>query len=184
MTDEERKDDYAKSARQPWRWYFAAENLFNAAAVLRSNYDNAVREIEKQKGGRAPAGFYIDHQAHYLEGKSIELYVKCLLIKFGAEVTNGGRLTRKMNSHDLRSFCQMAQLDVTESESETLRKLTEAITFWGTYPIPTKVESWRREVPGISGIPPIWFWAPGDTDNYTRIVRRLRQRIGPIELSG
>ena len=56
-----------------------------------------------------PHGFYMDHQAHYLEGKCIELYVKCLLIKSDAKVTEGGKMTNAMESYGLRSSCQKAQ---------------------------------------------------------------------------
>jgi hypothetical protein len=72
---------------------------------------------------------------------------------------------------------------VTAPESATLEKLTQAVTFWGTYPIPTNVSSWRPEVAGIEGVPPLWFWTAGDAENYAGLVSRLRERIGPIDLA-
>jgi len=185
MTDEERRTDYERSAHQPWRWKSAADNLFEAAAHLRCLHEKAMSEVTEQRaGGAVPQGFFMDQQAHYFEGKCIELYLKCLLIKSGAQVAKNGEMTRGMMSHDLLKFCRNARFDVTASECETLRKLTESVTFWGTYPIPTKVRSWRPEVAGMAGVLlPIWFWTPGDTENYIEVVSRLREMIGPIEFS-
>jgi hypothetical protein len=101
MTDEERRANYAKSAQQPWRWLWAAENLFEAAAHLRSIHETAMSEIKEGPAGVVPKGFFMDHQAHYFEGKCIELYLKCLLIKSGTQVTQAGKMTREMLSHDL-----------------------------------------------------------------------------------
>lgn len=183
MTDEERQADYEKSASQLWRWHSAAENLREAAAYLRSVHDNAMKEIAESKGGSgAPEGFYMEPPAHYLEGKCIELYLKCLLIKLGTKVTQDGAMTPKMKSHDLRKFCRKAGFDVSLSECQTLRKLTEAVTFWGTYPIPLHFDRWRPKAVGIEGaLPPIWFWTQEDTENYTQIVSRLLEKIGPID---
>jgi hypothetical protein len=89
-------------------------------------------------------------------------------------------MTAEMKSHDLRKFCRKAHFEVTESESETLRKLTDAVTYWGTYPIPTHVKSWRPKVAGVDGIGALWFWTPGDTENYTQLISKLCERIGSI----
>ena len=182
LTDKERLADYERSAAEPWRWHSAADKAFEAAANLRCIHEKAMSEIRGRPTGvvgAVPEGFYMDQCAHYFEGKCIELYLKCLLIQSGTKVTQDGKMTREMKSHDLREFCRKAGLRVTESENETLRKLTEAVTYWGTYPIPTRVESWRPKVAGIEGVGVLWSWTPGDTKNYIQLVSRLRERIGP-----
>ena len=183
MTDQERQTDYETNAQQPWRWHSAADNLFEAAAHLYRVHGNAIRDITTSGGGGVPSGFFMDHQAHYLEGKCIELYVKCLLVKSGTRVTEDGKVMRDIATHDLLTFCHKAGSHTTASEDATLGKLTEAIKFWGTYPIPINVKSWRPEIAGIEGVPPIRFWNPIDTTNYTHLVDRVRERIGPIEFS-
>ncbi|MGO9768345.1 MAG: hypothetical protein ACLPSW_02110, partial [Roseiarcus sp.] len=180
MTDDDRKADYEKSAHDPLRWRMAAENLFEAAAHLLLVHENAMREIIEKKAGEVPPGFYMDHQAHYFEGKCIELYVKCLLINSGTIVTKDGKMVGDIKTHKLIDLCQKAGFQTSTSETETLEKLTEAIMFWGTYPIPTSFKKWRPNRKGIGGVPAIWFWSSVDMDNYINVVRRLKDQVSSI----
>jgi hypothetical protein len=61
---------------------------------------------DRKKGhGQTPRGFFADHQAHYLEGKCIELYLKSLLIKSGAVISENGKMVRKLQTDKLIPLC-------------------------------------------------------------------------------
>ena len=139
-----------------------------------------MREVKEKKAGEIPVGFNVNSHAHYFQGKCVELFLKCLLVASGTIVTRNGALIPEINTHDLLLLCEKAQFNTTSLEKATLEKLTEAITFWGTYPIPTNFTKWRREVNGMEGIPPVWFWTPADTNHYLNLVGRLREQAGPI----
>lgn len=181
MIDYDRKADYEKSAHEPWRWQLAAENLFEAADHLYRLHENAMQEVQENKGGVSipvPPGFNIDSQEHYLQGKCIEVYLKCLLVSLGNRVTESGKLLAEMRKHALISLCEKAGFNINASEKGTLEKLTEAITFWGTYPIPTHFTRWRPKVEGMQGVMPVWVWGPKDAGNYLNMVHRLREQVG------
>jgi hypothetical protein len=152
-TDYDSKADYEKSAHKPWRLQSAAEDLFEAADHLSKFHGNAMRDIHEKKEGAVavpvPPGFNIDSQAHYLQGKCIELYLKCLLVILDARMTENGKLLKEMQRHALISLCEKAGFNISVSEKGTLEKLTGAITFWGTYPIPTHFKKWRPKVKGM-----------------------------------
>jgi hypothetical protein len=137
---------------------------------------------DRKKGhGQTPRGFFADHQARYLEGKCIELYLKSLLIKSGAVISENGKMVRKLQTDKLIPLCGKLGFEVSDSEKQTLDKLTDAVEFWGTYPIPTMFEKWRPNIRGVEGLPPIYWWSPADTSNYTNVVQRLRERAGPVD---
>jgi len=184
MDEDERLADYEQNAKEPRRWKIAAEGCFFAAVYLTKGQESILSKCAKKPSEYIfySSSVLLDQQGHYLQGKCIELYVKCILIKSGVVqcVTKGGKLSKELQSHDLLKLFDKAHFSTTDSEKVTIRKLTEAVIFWGTYPVPVRVESWRPNVDGIEGFMPVWHWSPSDTENYFGLVSRLQETIGEV----
>lgn len=174
MDDSKRKADYKKSANEYWRWKDAGNNLLIAANILQDNYNRGQKKIKKAKQGLLPLSMYVLSQIIYFKAKSLELYLKALYIKRGNPATdNNGNLVSFLNSHKLLDLSQATGELLDEEHKLLLVKLTEAIIYWGTYPVPLNHRYWRPNVAGVSGIMPIYTWNGNENQNLDIILTQV-----------
>lgn len=173
MKDQERLIDFERSANECWRWIQAADHLEYAAQSLYGLHKAASTKMKLIKEGSVPAGFFMLSQTCYFKGKCLELHLKSLYIKSGKPITNGkGDLMKK--THNLNQLCIVVNFPVSQEEKNTLEKLTDAVEFWGTYPVPLKYKKWRKDTPRVEGLQPIYSWGPIDDENFSRLLSRLK----------
>lgn len=183
MNDEERKIDYKRAANELWRWELAGKDLFRAATYLKKiNRAKSKNLIKNQKNGNLPQNhlpcdFGVDEQEHYLQGKCLEVYIKSAYIKckkLMTETDKKGKLKLKWVTHKLNVLCDNINFQRNEAEKETLDRLTRAIEFWGTYPIPSKCSEWRPDFNDKTGIQPVYVWSKIDDKNFTKVLKRIK----------
>ena len=184
MNNKERKTDYERSANEIWRWIIAGNGLLEAANYLQKAHDRGYKKMMKGiKDGtlpekRLPSNFGFDQQVHYLQGKCLEVYLKAARIKYGEKLTDGnGNLEKMSKTHKLNNLCDNINFKRSKSEKETLDKLTDAVEFWGTYPVPINYLKWRPDSPGITGIQPIYSWREIDNKNFSNILLEIIKAI-------
>lgn len=138
MNDEERKKDFEKCANEYERWKKQGNILRTAAVVLENCYNQNKNKKNFESEILTPL--------IYLKAKSLELYLKALYIKQGNPVTKDGILTfgGKSKTHDLLSLMELVGLGYNEEQKIKLLKLTNAIEFWGTYPVPLNSNNWKK----------------------------------------
>lgn len=178
MDDEFRKRDYETSAKEFWRWRDAGDDLLIASKILEESYEKAMEEVRKSEPGKFPLSAQVLPQFIYFKAKSLELYLKSLYIKQGNEPTENGKLTSELKSHNLLELCNKTNFQHEKSVS-LLNKLTNAIVYWGTYPIPLSWEYWRpnQKLIDITGIQPLYIWAENENQKVNLLLDRLRKLL-------
>jgi len=175
MYDNARKIDYENSANEYWRWVLAAEDLLIAANILEEKYKNALTSIIYTQAGKMPLESQILAQTIYFKAKSLELFIKGLYIKQGKQVTKNGKFTCK--SHDLLKLCQDTCIAVNPAQKISLKKMTDCIIFWGTYPVTLDYRKWRLDNEGIVGIQPVFLWSQTDDNSFKEILKQVRNLV-------
>jgi hypothetical protein len=69
-------------------------------------------------------------------GLSIENLLKAYMIAVEPGLINTGQLDKRLAVHDLQKLALETDLVFSASEMELLRILSEAIPYWGRYPVP------------------------------------------------
>ena len=172
MNNKARLKDYEKSANEYWRWVQTGNDMLIAALFLSNHYSGAIQELSEQKLAKFPLGYQVHAPMLYLKAKALENYLKALYIKQGKKVTNGnGKFTYK--THNLIKLSKNVGLDLNNSQTALLTKLSNTITFWGTYPIPVNYVDWRPNVEGIKGIQPIYTWGESDNTIFEKLLEKI-----------
>ena len=178
MDDIARKKDYEESANEYWRWKDAGDNLLIAANILEGNYKKSIEEANKTVKGKLPLSAQILSQWIYFKAKSLELYLKALYIKQGAFATDcKGNLSKILITHNLFTLGNKTKIALSEEQISLLNKLTDAVKYWGTYPIPLFYKKWRPDVDGITGIQPIFIWSQHENKILEEIIFEIRQTL-------
>lgn len=184
MNDDERKIDYEKSANDYKRWLYVAEDLCLAANYLEKVHEEGIQELNKLNNGsdievlekisKISAGSSIFAPMQYVRAKSLEVYFKALHLKRGNKITDGkGSLLNIYKQHGLYRLC-CEYVVVSKDEKVLLDKFTEAMIFWGTYPVPTNYSKWRRDVDGVTGLQPIYTWHIQDDIIYKGLIDKIK----------
>ncbi len=173
-----RKIDYEESANEYWRWKDAGDNLLIAANILEANYNKSIEEVKKTVRGKLPLSVQILSQWIYFKAKSLELYTKALYIKQGNFATDGkGSLNKILITHDLFTLGQKTKIVLSKKRILLLNKLTDAVKYWGTYPVPLSYKKWRPNMDEITGIQPIFSWSQHENKTLEAIIFEIRQRF-------
>ena len=139
MNEQERKADYEQSANASWRWVLGGEDLLISARVLQKEYESSFQAMMLKPEGKLPTGQHVLAPMIYLKGKCIELFLKAnyLKLKNGAKVTDGnGSLSNKFKNHQLIPLYEEIFGMANAEEKKFLKKLSDAMLSWGTYPVP------------------------------------------------
>ncbi len=78
-------------------------------------------------------------------GLSIENLLKAYLIAIDPSHINNGRLGKSISTHDLIHLASKVDIDFSKEESELMKVLSEAIPYWGRYPIPRYYNQIKKE---------------------------------------
>ena len=177
MNNEDRKNDYIKAANEFWRWELAGNSLLKAASYLQKIHNKqSEKMMDRINNGcmYIPYVSGVDQQAHYLQGKCLEVYFKGMYLKAGNSIVDGNGLFL-LKGHNLKEVCKIINFNINESEEKTLDKFTEAVIFWGTYPVPLSYLKWRPDHGNIVGLQPIYVWGKNDDKNFSRIISRIKK---------
>jgi len=142
MNDKDRKEDFEKCANEYERWKKQGNILRAAAVVLENCYNHNKDKKNFESEILTPL--------IYLKAKSLELYLKAFYIKQGNPVTKNGFLIfgSENKTHNLLFLMELVGLGYDEEQKIKLLKLTNAIEFWGTYPVPLNWNNWKRDLEG------------------------------------
>lgn len=78
-------------------------------------------------------------------GLSIENLLKAYLIAENPFLINTGSLDKSIFSHDLIVLASMTDIDFNNKEEDLMKVLSEAIPYWGRYPIPLNYQKIKKE---------------------------------------
>ncbi|HEX8947147.1 MAG TPA: hypothetical protein VF829_02965 [Candidatus Paceibacterota bacterium] len=179
MDDQQRKSDFEQSAHDSWRWILEGEKLSQAANYLHKEYTDALEAIKKKSVESWPPGAEMLAPMIFIRAISLENLVKALYIKYGNSVTDGnGKLD--FNKHDLLWFYRYLDITLSRNQENTLEKLSQAIYSWGRYPVPKSYKQWRQDVPGITGMQPIFTWSEENSVAYSEVLEKTRELLKDI----
>lgn len=168
MDENKRLQDYEESANDHTRWTRAANDLLIAANILEKNYKKAQAIMQNGGSGKVPPAAEVLAPMSYLKAKALELLLKALYIKQGNKVTEDGVFT--YGSHDLVKLAQNVRLPADDISKKLLVRLTDCITYWGTYPIPLNVKKWRPQTDFVQGYQPLYYWGETDDIQFSRLL--------------
>lgn len=173
MDDNSRMNDYETSANQYWRWVLGAESLLISASILEEKYRRAQEKKKDHRLKKMPLELEVLAPMIYLKAKSLELLLKALYIKQGNKVTHEGKFVYK--THNLLKLIQNTGISVDETQVKLFKRMSDCITFWGTYPIPLSFDKWRPDTEHSQGV--IYFWGPDDDKKYFTFLEGIRSQV-------
>ncbi|WP_103864809.1 hypothetical protein [Aquimarina sp. I32.4] len=136
MGNFERNKEYTFAVDSlPINWLDYSEELKETAELI---FSDAGWEINRfpstDKTIRLERAYFLNY------GFSIENLLKGLLIAENYELISNGKISPEISTkHDLVQLSEKVEsIDFNEKEIELLKTLSEAIPYWGRYPIPKK----------------------------------------------
>lgn len=129
----------------PDNWLKYANELKQSALRLWEYRDDLILEfnIGSTRNIERPV---ISRSYMLLAGLSIENVLKAYIVAIAPSLINKGILDRKLQIHDLNKLsthCNGVSFD--ENDIELMRVLSEAIPYWGRYPIPINFQQIKTE---------------------------------------
>ncbi len=168
--------DYKSHGNDYFWWVDKAEEFLISSMILEEAYRSGMAQIKNSEHGLLPNECRTLPVIIYLRALVLELYLKATILKSGKELVDDERFIGKGN-HSLSALAQEANIKLSSSESALLNKLTEAINFWGRYPVPNKKGSWRGKVEGVEGLQPVWTWSKEELTVCDALLQRLRESL-------
>lgn len=129
----------------PDNWLKYADELKRTAYLLWKDKDNLWVDLnsETQERRERPA---ISRSFMLIAGLSIENALKAFLIAIDPSLINNGILDKKLHEHNLIKLKDLCgNIKFEEKEVELMTILSEAIPYWGRYPIPRHYEHIKAE---------------------------------------
>lgn len=120
----------------PDNWLHYADELKQTALLLWKDRGNLRIDFNSETNERKerPA---ISRSFMLVAGLSIENELKAYLVAINPVLINAGVLDKKLQEHNLIKLCDLCyELSFDEKEIELMTILSEAIPYWGRYPIP------------------------------------------------
>lgn len=73
-------------------------------------------------------------------------------------------------------MAEQIKLTLDENEREALDILSQAIKYFGRFPVPTRSGNWRqkRKSVKIEGIQPVWVWSNHYTNTIDKMVKKYQ----------
>jgi len=146
LVDRIRRDYFAANLLDPCSWVRKADDLLDAANLLRSELDRRWARTRENPawrhgGGDPPLG--LNGVWLMLRALEIENLCKAHLVTSLSETERGdveraGVLPARLHSHGLPSLMRQTGLPLTEEEKGELQRLQEAAVAFGRYPLPTR----------------------------------------------
>lgn len=133
----------------PWLWQMQAHVLIAAANVLLKRYRSRSARLVGRRRRRLFGGDLQPWPAMMLNGFAIENLLKGILLASGVQATRGGKLEKRLKTHNLISLCGWAQIILSQREEELLERIQRMMQL-GRYPVGTDAAmdvSLRLELP-------------------------------------
>lgn len=129
----------------PDNWLKYADELRRTAAILwkaKSDFVVDFNSITQETKSRP----FISRPFMFVAGLSLENALKAYIVSLGPSLINTGVLDKKLHEHNLIKLSHLCiGLTFDESEMELMSVLSEAIPYWGRYPIPRHFEHIKTE---------------------------------------
>ncbi|MBK8563548.1 MAG: hypothetical protein IPN76_09425 [Saprospiraceae bacterium] len=131
----------------PSEWFHSASELFESSEVLFNNRKNTVYQKRDKDGNVEISKYGISRTYLLLIGFAIENVIKAKLISENPEYVKEGKIDSNISKgHDLlKLFDKIRTFTIDDKEVELLKMLSEAIPYWGRYPIPKRWEMINKE---------------------------------------
>jgi hypothetical protein len=143
-----------KAAQNPRAWLCSAERLRDAADIIlrdQQQFEVAYFRAHEQATQEALTIAYLEGSnsgtaeircrppnyppAQLLYAYAIENLLKGLIVAKDATLINADSLAKTLRSHNLRSLCETAGIQVFAQEEPVLKALSELSTWAGRYPV-------------------------------------------------
>lgn len=181
MNDNQRKKDYEISANEFWRWILAGEKMLQASEILSVEYAEGIKLMREQKCGKAPLGMEMLEPILYLRAISLELFLKGLYVKSDKPCTGStGHLAPALKTHNLSCLYKKVFSSLSKERKDVLDKLTDAIHFWGRYPIPRTHKGWRKNIEGYTGLQPLYTWSDIDDKLCSQMIDEISREMASL----
>lgn len=168
-------DIHTGAGNLPEAWKSCAEDLLAAAAVLREHRTSIAHGDEA-----APQAWRTHPCELMLSGMAIECLLKALWVKQGHDIVAGGKYVAVPGArdHDLVQLTVAVKVDLSDLETDLLRRLSHFLEYGGRYPVPKNAEKLRLIVSPRGGRGPATAWAtPSDQLIFDAVVNRLQQLL-------
>lgn len=139
----QRIQEFTENA-SPDNWLKYADELRQTAFTLWANKENRWLEINSGEiESDRPA---VSRSFMLVAELAIENTLKANLVAVDPSLINKGILDKKLQEHNLTNLAALTKdIDFTEKENELMKIFSEAIPYWGRYPIPRHFNNLKTE---------------------------------------
>jgi hypothetical protein len=130
-------DERFAAAGSPAEWARVALELQYSAKVLWSQEHLTIalsNSFDAVPSGKS----MVTRSSILLYGFALENILKAIIVANNPTTVSTGQLSRSFKSHNLSDLAQFANFVLDANETALCGTLSEAIPYWGRYPIPTK----------------------------------------------
>ncbi len=185
LVDRIRREYFARNLLDPASWIRKADELRDAAALLRPELDRKWAQARSDPawaygGGDPPLGLngiWLMLKALEIENLCKARLVASLSNEERAQVDAAGSLPRRLHSHDLPSLMRQTGLALTDEEKGQLERLEDAAVFFARYPLPTRSDRMFSEEAPSRRDYDLNDVVDADSELTEEIARRLREAL-------
>jgi hypothetical protein len=171
LVNNENYEDYEKTGNDHSAWDRTFKILMASSCILEKEYNKALKQMHKQTSGIVLLGFELLPVRLMLKGMATECWFKTIYLKQGKKLVENNRISqpKKFQNHNLIRMAEQIDLTLDKNERDALDILSQAIKYFGRFPVPTKRNDWRQKIKRSDGvkierIQPVWTWS-GCYDN-------------------
>jgi hypothetical protein len=160
LFDRALREYFRSNLLDPMSWVRKADELREAAELLRPVLEVRWKEAREDPSWAFSAaakplglnGVWLMLMGFAIENLSKACLIRALSEAQREEVERSSELPKHLRSHDLISLVQAAGLAIDSHEEGELKRMSEAATFFGRYPMPLRAgglmtpdnDEWRR----------------------------------------
>jgi hypothetical protein len=139
----QRIQEFTENA-SPDNWLKYADELRQTALTLWENKGN--RWLEISSGNIESERPAVSRSFMLVAGLAIENTLKANLVAVDPSLINTGILDKKLQEHNLTKLAALTKdIEFSEKEMELMEIFSEAIPYWGRYPIPRHFNNIKTE---------------------------------------
>ena len=153
----------------PSGWFQYAEELHDSSEILYNNKDQALIEHIDASGANVITKSNVSRTYLLLIGFSMENVLKAKVIADSPQLVKGGKIAPEISKdHNLIALQRrITNFRFSGKEDELLKLLSDAIPYWGRYPIPKRWEMLKKET----------IATPEIRTTYIDLYHRLRKHV-------
>jgi hypothetical protein len=135
------EEQFEAGANSPPGWRWSAHDLIAAANIVRRSIEAGDSEQRARWTGRTEVVVTSAHRpvapAMMLYAFAVESLTKAVLIACGTKATEGMRLAKALNTHDLVALVKETGLSIDNETNQLLQRMSRFIAS-GRYPVLTR----------------------------------------------